>query len=181
MVAGALAGAAALVMLTGGVAGGGGSGPADAYWLRAEARFAPPTAFVPSPAITYDMDLVPAAAWIQVEQRTDPAGTRVSARVKGLQAGHAYGVHVHTKPCGYTGEAAGPHYQNVASPKADPANEVWLDFTTDKKGAAHASARHRWGFRAGEAASVVIHRDPGGAGERVACFTVPFGQVVWGS
>ncbi|WP_249401713.1 superoxide dismutase family protein [Streptomyces sp. YIM 121038] len=141
--------------------------------VRAEARFAPPTAFVPSAAITYEQQLVPAASWIEVTQRSDQIGTRVSLRVKGLQPGHAYGVHVHQKPCGADPAAAGPHYQNEPGPM-DPENEVWLDFTAGKDGSGKASAVHNWGFRRGEAAAVVLHREQGGAGERLACFSVPF-------
>ncbi|MEW2529422.1 superoxide dismutase family protein [Streptomyces sp. NPDC047071] len=141
--------------------------------VRAEARFAPPTAFVPSAAITYVQELVPAASWIEVKQRSDQIGTRVSLRVKGLKPGHAYGVHVHQKPCGADPAAAGPHYQNEPGPM-DPENEVWLDFTAGKDGSGKASAVHNWGFRRGEAAAVVLHREQGGAGERLACFSVPF-------
>lgn len=150
-----------------------GSRTSDRVEVRAEARFAPPTAFVPSAAITYEQQLVPAASWIEVTQRSDQIGTRVSLRVKGLQPGHAYGVHVHQKPCGADPAAAGPHYQNEPGPM-NPENEVWLDFTAAKDGSGKASAVHNWGFRRGEAAAVVLHREQGGAGERLACFSVPF-------
>ncbi|MFD9911054.1 superoxide dismutase family protein [Streptomyces sp. NPDC059063] len=159
------------------LAAGGTSGGTDCVEVRAEGRFAPPTAFVPSSAITYDQKLVPAASWIEVTQRSDPAGTRVSLRVKGLEPGHAYGVHVHQKPCGADPAAAGGHYQNKPSTDpgdVDPANEVWLDFTARADGSGKASAHHDWGFRRGEAASVVLHREQGGAGDRLACFSVPF-------
>ncbi|MEU7579016.1 superoxide dismutase family protein [Streptomyces sp. NPDC041068] len=202
MAAGILVGAVAAAVLStgGGVTGGGVQGgvpgdgatggvttrsAADAYWMRAEATFAPPMALIPSPAVTYDMGLVPAASWIQVEQRSDAAGTTVTARVRGLRPGHAYGVHVHRKPCGATPDAAGGHYQHRVDPvrpSKDPAylnsdNEVWLDFTAAADGSGSAWAHHRWGFRPGEAASVVLHREQGGAGDRVACFTVPFGSL----
>ncbi|NEB02559.1 superoxide dismutase family protein [Streptomyces sp. SID13726] len=173
MVAGICASAlAAAVLAT------GPSGP-DGYWMRTDARFAPPTALLPSAAVTYDMDLVPAAAWIEVSQRTEEQGaTTVRLRVAGLRPGHAYGVHVHQKPCAADPAAAGGHYQH--RPSTDPAdvnadNEVWLDFTADDDGAGEASARHGWGFRRGEASSVVVHDMPGTHGTRVACFTVPFG------
>lgn len=178
-VAGVLAGAvASAVLASGGTA-------ADCYWMRAEAQFAPPTAFIPSAAVTYDMELVPAASWIEVAQRSDEQATTVKLRVEGLKAGHKYGVHVHQKPCGADPKDAGPHYQNrvdPVQPSKDPKylnaeNEVWLDFTADKEGSGAAVARHSWGFRAGEATSVVLHREPGGAGDRLACFTVPFGSL----
>ncbi|HET6858738.1 MAG TPA: superoxide dismutase family protein [Streptomyces sp.] len=173
MVAGTVVGAvvAALVASS---AGTGGAG--ECFRLRAEGRFAPPGALIPSDAVTYDMELVPAAAFIEVEQKSDASGTHVRARVRGVRPGHAYGAHVHTAPCGARPEDAGPHYQHVLDPdRVDPANEVWLDFTADARGEGAASAHHAWGLRPGEARSVVIHRAPGGGGERVACFSVPFG------
>ncbi|MEV3853248.1 superoxide dismutase family protein [Streptomyces sp. NPDC050095] len=178
MVAGMVAGALAAAVFA---AGGGGGGAADCYWMRAEARFAPPMAFVPSPAITYDMKLVPAAASIAVAQRGDESGMKVELDVEGLAPGHAFGAHVHQKPCGVDPAAAGGHYQHVADPKRETegnaANEVWLDFTTDAAGKGTATVRKSWGLRRGEAGSVVIHDVPGGAGTRVACFTVPFASL----
>ncbi len=134
----------------------------------------PPVPYGPTRALTYDRRLVPAGAWIRVEQRTDAAGTTVTARLEGLRPGQAYGAHVHTGPCGADPKAAGGHYQHVPKPEADPRNEVWLDFTADAHGSGVAGARQAWGFRPGGAASVVLHDEPGGAGARIACFTVPF-------
>ncbi|MFF1381450.1 superoxide dismutase family protein [Streptomyces sp. NPDC058308] len=179
MVAVMVAGAVAAAVLA---AGGGAPSGTGHPEVRTEARFAPPSAFVPSPAVTYDMGLVPAASWIAVEQRDEKGGTVVTLRVRGMKPGHAYGVHVHQKPCGTVPEAAGGHYQHRVDPVqpskdpayVNPANEVWLDFTARADGSGEAGARHRWGFRPGEAASVVLHDVPGGAGERAACFTVPF-------
>ncbi|MEU8955490.1 superoxide dismutase family protein [Streptomyces sp. NPDC048518] len=207
MVAGTAAGMAAGAVAAAVLAAGGtpidgtgpgpdpGPGPAR---MRVEARFAPPTAFVPSAAVTYDMDLVPAGSWIQVTQTGPPrpepseAGrsggakvantTTVTLRVNGMKPGHAYGVHVHQKPCGAAPEDAGGHYQHRVDPVqpskdpdyVNPRNEVWLDFTAGPDGSGEARARHRWGFRPGEARSVVLHDAPGGAGDRAACFTVPF-------
>jgi Cu-Zn family superoxide dismutase len=176
IMAGLCAGALAAAVFVTGTADATG---ADGYSMRTAARFAPPTAFVPSAAVTYDSRLVPAASWIEVRQWMRPGGaTTVKLRVRGLKPGHAYGVHVHRKPCGADPAAAGGHYQH--EPSADPAavgprNEVWLDFTADGRGRGAASARHDRGFRRGEASSVVLHAEPGGAGARVACFTVPFG------
>ncbi|OON76738.1 hypothetical protein B1H18_20425 [Streptomyces tsukubensis] len=159
-----------------------GAGPGGSYSLRMVARFAPPTAFVPSRAMTYDQSLVPAGAGIDVEQRTDKEGTVVILRASGLVAGHKYGVHVHTGVCGSDPAAAGGHYQHVADPVqpsvsaayANADNEIWLDFTADAHGAGRATARHDWHLRSKQANSVVIHSAPGGSGDRVACFTVPF-------
>ncbi|MFG2646727.1 superoxide dismutase family protein [Streptomyces sp. NPDC048436] len=185
MVAGMLAGAVATAVLAagGGVVGGAvGGDAAHGYRVREEARFAPPSAFVPSSAVTYDKKLVPASSWIEVEQRGGPGGMSVTVRVKGLKAGHAYGAHVHQKPCGAEPADAGGHYQDhedAVQPSenpdyVNPDNEVWLDFTARRDGSGAASARHGWEFRPGGAASVVLHREQGGAGDRLACFTVPF-------
>ncbi|MEU5362638.1 superoxide dismutase family protein [Streptomyces sp. NPDC005925] len=173
-------GATVLPGATGAARGSVASG-ADGYSMRTAARFAPPTAFVPSAAVTYDNDLVPAGSGIEVRQEMRTGGARtttVRLRVTGLRPGHAYGAHVHREPCGADPAAAGGHYQH--RPSGDPAavnprNEVWLDFTADGRGGGTASARHDWGFRRGQASSVVLHGAPGGSGVRVACFTVPFG------
>ncbi|PVC86941.1 superoxide dismutase family protein [Streptomyces sp. CS131] len=152
------------------VAGAGGSS-----WMRAAGVFSPPGSFVPSDALTYDTRLVPAGARIEVTEFTDPSGTRVGTRLRGLTPGRAYGMHVHTSPCGADPAAAGPHYQHRPSATADPVNEVWLDFRTDEDGDGRAEAVQDWNFREGGARSVIIHDRQGGAGERAACFTVPFG------
>ncbi|MFF3033835.1 superoxide dismutase family protein [Streptomyces rubiginosohelvolus] len=144
-------------------------------WMRAAGVFSPPGSFVPPDALTYDTRLVPAGARIEVTQFTDPSGTRVGTRLHGLVPGRAYGMHVHTSPCGADPAAAGPHYQHRPSATADPVNEVWLDFRTDEDGDGRAEALHDWNFREGGARSVIIHDRQGGAGERAACFTVPFG------
>ncbi|MEV1018960.1 superoxide dismutase family protein [Streptomyces sp. NPDC050264] len=176
MVAGMVTGALAAAVLAAG--GGGADVTGQSYWVRAVATFSPPTAFMASPAITYDMKLVPAASSIEVEQSGSGSVMTVGLSVKGLVPGHAYGAHVHQKPCGADPAAAGGHYQHVVDPaRANAGNEVWLDFTTDATGKGTATVRKAWGLRSGEARSVVIHDVPGGAGARVACFTVPFGPA----
>ncbi|NUS30227.1 MAG: superoxide dismutase family protein [Streptomyces sp.] len=173
MVAGMCVGAVAAVVCAASAAGTHG------YEMRTDARFAPPTAFVPSAAVTYDMALVPAASWIEVGQRGEELGpTTVTLKVTGFVPGHAYGVQVHQKPCGADPAAAGGAYRHepaAVAERGDADNEVWLDFTADAQGAGEATARHDWGFRQGEASSVVLHDAPGTEGARVACFTVPFG------
>ncbi|MEU2558304.1 superoxide dismutase family protein [Streptomyces longispororuber] len=173
MVAGVLTSAVAAAVL----AASGTTGGTDSVEVRAQGRFAPPAAFVSPSAITYDQKLVPAGSWIEVTQRSDHKGTKVQLRVKGMKPGYAYGVHVHQKPCGADPMAAGGHYQNKPSQDpgdVNPDNEVWLDFTAQPNGSGRSSAYHDWGFRRGEAASVVLHREQGGAGARLACFSVPF-------
>ncbi|MEV7283729.1 superoxide dismutase family protein [Streptomyces sp. NPDC093252] len=149
------------------------------YVMRTDARFAPPGALAPSAALTYDPELVPAGAWIEVAQSSAANGaTTVKLRVRGMKPGHDYGVHVHRKPCGTDPTAAGGHYQHVPSDNpadANPDNEVWLDFTADRSGSGEARAHHAWNFRRGEASSVIVHSQPGNHGTRVGCFTVPFG------
>ncbi|MFE6774383.1 superoxide dismutase family protein [Streptomyces fimicarius] len=171
---------------SGGEKPGGGGDPSrsddaatagGSSWMRAAGVFSPPGSFVPSDALTYDTRLVPAGARIEVTQFTDPSGTLVGARLRGLVPGRAYGMHVHTSPCGADPAAAGPHYQHRPAATADPVNEVWLDFRTDEDGDGRAEALHGWDFREGGARSVIIHDRQGGAGERAACFTVPFGPA----
>ncbi|GAA2595475.1 superoxide dismutase family protein [Streptomyces axinellae] len=159
-------------------------------------RFAPPTAFLRRDAVTYNTRKVPAGADIRVARRTTREATTVRIAVRGLLAHRRYGTHVHTKPCGPRPDDSGPHYQHIKDPVqpstdpryANPRNEVWLDFTTDGKGAGAAVARHAWHFRPGEARSIVLHEtathtEPGHAGQagaRLACVTVPLSAGVRG-
>ncbi|WP_237527500.1 superoxide dismutase family protein, partial [Streptomyces sp. SID2119] len=152
----------------------GGASRSGGFWMRADGVFSPPGSFVPSDALTYDTALVPAAARIEITQYADRTSHRVGTRLRGLVPNRAYGMHVHTSPCAADPASAGPHYQHRVSATADPVNEVWLDFRTDRNGNGEAEARHEWGFRDGGARSVIVHDAQGGAGKRVACFTVPF-------
>ncbi|MGW1201242.1 superoxide dismutase family protein [Streptomyces cyaneofuscatus] len=152
----------------------GGASRSGGFYMRADGVFSPPGSFVPSDALTYDTALVPAAARIEITQYADRTSHRVGTRLRGLVPNRAYGMHVHTSPCAADPASAGPHYQHRASATADPVNEVWLDFRTDRNGNGEAEARHEWGFRDGGARSVIVHDAQGGAGKRVACFTVPF-------
>ncbi|QLE70270.1 superoxide dismutase family protein [Streptomyces rectiverticillatus] len=159
--------------------------------VHVDAQFAPPSAFVPPKAITYDMQKVPADARAVVDKFEGPGGTHVTFRVSGLLPNREYGAHVHTKPCGTKPDDSGPHYQHRKDPHqpstdpayANPRNEVWLDFTTDKHGNARAHSDVRWKFRDGEARSLVVHNEhthtgpgeAGTAGARLGCVQVPFG------
>jgi Cu-Zn family superoxide dismutase len=162
--------------------------------VKVEGQFVPTSPFQPSKPLTYDPKTVPVGARIsvveQVDGRVGGATTSVRVTVSGLLPNRTYGAHVHTLPCGRTPDASGPHYQNVKDPNqpstdpayANPENEVWMDFTTDAQGRATVESRHDWGFRPGEARSVVIHEhgtathhgEAGMAGARLACITVPF-------
>jgi superoxide dismutase, Cu-Zn family len=173
------------------LAGNAAAGSEEDYWLRADGRFSAVTeGAAPSAAITYDEALVPQGTGITVGQRVDDGRTVIEVEVDGVRPGHTFGTHVHTEPCGADPEAAGDHYQNEPGEgprRANPHNEVWLDFTADEAGAGGGEARQEWIFRDGEARSVVLHEHatdtghhggtPGDAGDRVACFTVPFAGV----
>ena len=138
------------------------------------------------------VEVLPEGAWARVRAvQTGSGKTVVTLQVRGLRADEEYGAHAHYRPCGSTGAAAGAHYQNVeqrpgdeVTPSTDaafanPANEVWLDFTTDGEGNGSAQTVVDWQFRPATAGrSVVVHAlhtgPPGGAGARLGCLTVPF-------
>lgn len=144
------------------------------------------------PLLRYDLALVPEGATARVQAvQTSSGSTVVTLQVRGLRPSRDYGAHVHTSACGATGAAAGPHYQHVLPVAPDlptdpafgnPANEVWLDLTTDAEGNGSAQSLVRWQTRSGGAGSVVLHQRhtatgpgvAGTAGPRVGCLTVPF-------
>lgn len=142
-------------------------------------------------AITYDEVQVPSGAKAKVASLPTGNGqTKILATLTGLQPNRDYGAHVHTKPCGPTGKAAGPHFQqnpDPVQPSVDPAyanpeNEVWLDFHTDAAGTAFTTTTGDWQFQGRDANSFVIHEShthtaPGEAGEagsRLACLDAQF-------
>lgn len=146
-------------------------------------RFAPEAR-----AITYNPSLVPIGAQASVLAVSGPHGTIVSLLPQGLVPNRAYGAHVHTRTCGPSPSDSGPHYQNIPDPHqpstdpayANPANEIWLDFTTDPAGNAVAMTKVDWTFTERHAHSVVIHEhhthtgegEAGVAGARLACLKV---------
>jgi Cu-Zn family superoxide dismutase len=158
--------------------------------ITASGTFAPPT--TGATAVTYDPMLVPVGATAMVTITRGPASTQVRLTVAGLRPNRGYGAHLHTDPCGSSGAAAGPHYQHQHDPAAsaskpsvdpsyaNPRNEVWLDFTTDRSGRAAATATQPWTFTSGPR-SLIIHAtttktapgEAGTAGARVACLTLP--------
>ncbi|MCC5580282.1 superoxide dismutase family protein [Microtetraspora sp. AC03309] len=138
-------------------------------------------------AFTYEPATVPAGARAKVFAAYPSNGkTTVRLAVHGLLPNRKYGAHVHVNPCGATGSAAGGHFQHEPSADpsaANPANEIWLDFTTDRRGNGSAYAVQNWQFDSRRPGSVVIHEQhtshgdpppPGSAGARLACLTVPF-------
>jgi Cu-Zn family superoxide dismutase len=144
-------------------------------------------------AITYNTKLVPAGATAQVEFSSTGQNLWVRLEVTGLVPGHGYGAHMHVAECGKDPKAAGPHFQHrrdrvspsVNPAYANPANEIWLDFTADARGAATASREQHWMFSADRLPkSLVLHAQTtrtaagvaGMAGDRVGCLNLPFGH-----
>lgn len=145
-------------------------------------------------AITYDPAVVPAGSVARLAFARRSGGVAVRLAVTGMVPRRSYGAHLHMASCTGIPEQAGPHYQHVPDPKADasppsvdpgyanPANEVWLDFTADGTGAAVVTTSQRWTFdRARPPGSLVLHADStrtgkgvaGTAGPRVACLSLP--------
>jgi Cu-Zn family superoxide dismutase len=143
-------------------------------------------------ALTYDPALVPAGARAKVTGETSGTSSVVTLAVTGLLPNRTYGAHAHQKACGPAAADSGAHFQHTADPVkpsvdpafANPANEVWLDFTTDPEGAGSDTAtQSEWAFTEQAAPqSVVIHAQPtatepgkaGTAGDRAACVSVDF-------
>jgi Cu-Zn family superoxide dismutase len=142
-----------------------------------------------SAAITYDPKVVPAGSRARVAVTRTTTGLVVRLTVAGMVPRRPYGAHLHTRPCGATPDAAGPHYQNRHDPKtpsvdpayANPDNEVWLDFLADGTGAGTAVTQENWAFDPqAPPRSLVIHAGTtrtgmgaaGTAGDRAACLTL---------
>ena len=150
-----------------------------------------------STSITYNTALIPVDAAILTSM--EPAGggdrpqTVSTLTVAGLLPNRGYAVHAHTKPCGATGEAAGPHYQNHVDPAAtpqrpstdpyyaNPRNEIWLDVRTNANGGGTSRTTVPFVFTNRAPGSLVIHEgmntatgagQAGEAGARVACLTL---------
>jgi len=144
-------------------------------------------------AYTYDEALAPIGAEMTVNSTPAEGGTMVELTVSGFEPNREYGAHTHVNPCGETGDAAGAHFQNEQDPVkpsvdpafANPANEIWLDLTTDAEGAGSATAEVRFAFAERAPGSVVVHEmgtktgpgEAGTAGGRLACLTVAFEQT----
>ena len=145
-------------------------------------------------AVTYDPALAPPGAKMTVTLTPSGGMTTGKLEVSGLLPNRGYAVHLHAKPCGPTGDAAGPHFQHKVDPAAtpeepssnpeyaNPDNEVWLDVRTDAEGSGTSTAEVPFVFTKRVPASVVVHENTetatapgkaGTAGDRVACFTLP--------
>lgn len=145
-------------------------------------------------AFTYDPVAAPAGATVEVTTKQDDRSTTVSLEATGLQPNRGYAVHEHVKPCGSTGDAAGPHFQNRIDPAAtpdtpstdpayaNPQNEIWLDLRTDQRGTGSSTTTVPFTFTDRAPASVIIHEkmatamgpgQAGTAGGRLACINLP--------
>jgi len=136
-------------------------------------------------AITYDPARVPVGSDVAVASVVTSGQTLTLLAVRGLPPNQQFGAHVHMNACGQDPEAAGSHYQHQVDPKqpsvdpayANPRNEIWLDFTTDAAGSAHAVSTVDWTFDNRPHRSLVIHAEhthtgpgeAGKAGDRLAC------------
>lgn len=179
---------AALLLAVGTTACGATSGASVPREVRSAVQFA---AQPGGGGVTYDPALVPVGAQGTVTATTRNGGEAVTLELRGAVADRRYGAHVHTKPCGATGDAAGPHFQfdvDPVQPSVDPryansTNEVWLDLTTDASGSGSATAMLDKVFPADRLPrSVIVHAMPtatdpgkaGTAGARAACIDVAF-------
>ena len=146
----------------------------------------------PGPALSYDPALAPVGASMRVEFRPDGGGTRAILTVRGFLPNRGYAAHGHVNPCGPTGDAAGPHFQQNPDPVGsymtstdpayvNPSNEMWLDLRTDASGSGTATTQVPWTIGNRGPKSVVIHDGmqtmtgpgvAGTAGGRAACLTV---------
>ncbi|PVG84297.1 superoxide dismutase [Nocardioides gansuensis] len=126
-------------------------------------------------------DTAYSAVTTQVHSWSKDDSTRVRLMAEGLPPNRTFGAHVHTGLCGTDPLASGGHYQHPGHTGTLEQREVWLDITTDADGRGVATRTVGWEFAPGTAGSVVIHANPtnptnGGAGARLACTTVAFGE-----
>lgn len=171
--------------------GGSASASADVPSLRLTTASAKIQPYKPGTGgVTYDQKLAPSGAQLSVFGFSGPRSTTVLLNTRGLLPKRDYGAHVHVRPCGAAPADAGPHFQDKKDPVqpsvdpayANPRNEIWLDFTTDRLGNGFAVTTVPWGFGDRAAGSVVVHAththtDPGHAGTagaRLACLNAEF-------
>jgi superoxide dismutase, Cu-Zn family len=151
-----------------------------AHSAEVTATFAPPSVYRTHAAVTYDGRSVPEGSRVQVVESPSGKGgdagnvTFVTLRVWGLGPNKRYDAYVYTRRCGATPAAAGRRTQAGPSREHYPQNEIWLNFTTNRRGAGTARVGQYWLFNLmpGQASSVVIHSPVTKA--RAACVTVPF-------
>ncbi|MQA12940.1 MAG: superoxide dismutase [Pseudonocardiaceae bacterium] len=145
-------------------------------------------------AYTYDPALAPVGAQLVATVTEAASSTTVKLEATGLLPDRGYAVHAHVNPCGATGDAAGPHFQNRIDPAAtpqqpssdptyaNPQNEIWLDLRTNGQGAGSSIAEVPFTFTDRAPASIVVHEamstataagEAGSAGDRLACLNLP--------
>ncbi|MEJ2866181.1 superoxide dismutase [Actinomycetospora sp. OC33-EN08] len=143
-------------------------------------------------ALTYS-PAAPAGANLTVETVRAQDSTTATLTASGLQPNRGYAAHLHTRPCGATGNDAGPHFQNRVDPAAtpekpssdpayaNPENEFWLDVRTDAAGAGTSGATVPFALTDRAPASLILHEkemtatapgQAGTAGGRLACVTL---------
>jgi hypothetical protein len=109
---------------------------------------------------------------------TGDGRTHVVLQVRGLPPNRDFGSHVHALPC--NDNKAGGHYRNDPAGPATPANEIWLDFTTNAAGNGSAQAVVDFLIRPAGAHAVIIHDhttdQAGAAGPKLACLDVNFDE-----
>lgn len=168
-----------------------GHAGANAMVLSASGALAKPNST--AKIVTYNPALAPVGASITANLTPDDHSTVATLMVTGLLPNRGYAVHAHTKACGATGEAAGPHYQDridpAATPQApssnpeyaNPRNEIWLDVHTNAEGSGTSRVTVPFTFTDRTPESIVVHEamttatGPGHAGQagaRVACLTL---------
>jgi Cu-Zn family superoxide dismutase len=146
-----------------------------------------------SRAISYNPALAPIGATMTATLSRLTNSTVAELAVAGLMPNRGYAVHAHTKPCGVTGDAAGPHFQNrldpAATPQApstdpvyaNPSNEIWLEVRTDAEGTGMSRTTVPFTFTDRAPGSIVVHEatttqthagHAGQAGARIACLTL---------
>lgn len=129
-------------------------------------------------ARTYDAAVVPVGARVIVRSMSAQGkGGRVLLGVRGLpRTKHKFDVHVHVGACTADPEASGGHYMNDPKGGTGAANEIWLGFTANDRGAGRAHAARSWALDPARLPkSIVIHEAEGASkGKRLACVTVPF-------
>lgn len=167
------------------------NGVAPAVVLYGSGKLAAPTPV--SAAVTYNPAAAPIGAALTATLTPSAKSTVAELVVSGLLPDRGYAVHAHTRACGATGEAAGPHYQNRIDPLAtsqapstnpeyaNPSNEIWLDVRTDAAGSGTSQTTVPFMFTDRAPESIVVHEamatatQPGQAGQagaRLACLVL---------
>ena len=144
-------------------------------------------------AVSYNPAAAPIGAELTATIGRLTDSTVAEVAVSGLLPNRGYAVHAHSKACGATGDAAGPHFQNrldpAATPQApstnpdyaNPSNEFWLDLRTDAAGAGTSHTTVPFTFTDRAPGSIVVHEammtatapgQAGQAGSRLACLTL---------